>query len=186
MTGRRAASDVSRGACRSSTMIVMMMAITPSLKASSRPLLMFGFEPPQSRASYQAALDWNTGGYAGVASIRELEASRYLYLPETSGRERMARRACSVLAAVQLRGTTVADNYSEQKSTLVIRVPLSEESYASIYFSNHEGRPMNAREWWHLKQVVELASHAFSTPEDKPKRATQGMGAGGGVRRRGV
>jgi hypothetical protein len=90
----------------------------------------------------------------------------------------MARQACSVLAAVQLRGTTVADNYSEQKSTLVIRVPLSEESYASIYFSNHEGRPMNAREWWHLKQVVELASHAFSTPEDKPQSATQAMVAG--------
>src|SRR5580692_1622356 len=104
MAGRRAASDASRGACRSSTMIVMMMAITPSLKASSRPLLIFGFEPPHSRASYQAASDWNTGGCAGVARIRELEASRYLYLPETSGRERMARRACSVLAAVQLRG----------------------------------------------------------------------------------
>lgn len=83
-----------------------------------------------------------------------------------------------MLAAVQLRGTTVADNYSEQKSTLVIRVPLSEESYASIYFSNHEGRPMNAREWWHLKQVVELASHAFSTPEDKQPGATQAMVAG--------
>ena len=38
---------VTPGACRSSTMIVMMMAITPSLKASSRPLLMFGFETPR-------------------------------------------------------------------------------------------------------------------------------------------
>ncbi len=73
----------------------------------------------------------------------------------------------------------MADNYSEQKSTLVIRVPLSEESYASIYFSNHEGRPMNAREWWHLKQVVELASHAFSAPEDKHA----GRNAGHGSRR---
>jgi hypothetical protein len=83
-----------------------------------------------------------------------------------------------MLAAIRLRGTTVADNYSEQKSTLVIRVPLSEESYASIYFSNHEGRPMNAREWWHLKQVVELASHAFSAPEDKTQGAPQAMVAG--------
>jgi hypothetical protein len=37
---------------------------------------------------------------------------------------------------------------------------------------------MNAREWWHLKQVVELASHAFMTPEDKPQNATQVMVAG--------
>ena len=73
----------------------------------------------------------------------------------------------------------MADNqYAEQKSTLVIRVPLSEESYASIYFSNHEGRPMNAREWRHLKQVVELASHAFMKPEEKPQSPTQAMVAG--------
>jgi len=37
---------------------------------------------------------------------------------------------------------------------------------------------MNAREWWHLKQVVELASHAFSAPEDKQPGATQAMVAG--------
>lgn len=73
----------------------------------------------------------------------------------------------------------MADNqYAEQKSMLVIRVPLSEESYASIYFSNHEGRPMNAREWWHLKQVVELASHAFMKPEERPQTPTQAMVAG--------
>jgi len=41
-------------------------------------------------------------GYAGVACIHDLEASRDLCLLETSGRERMARRACAVLAAVQL------------------------------------------------------------------------------------
>ena len=64
------------------------------------------------------------------------------------------------------------------KGTRITSVPLSEESYASIYFSNHEGRPMNAREWWHLKQVVELASHAFSAPEDKTQAAPQAMVAG--------
>jgi hypothetical protein len=69
----------------------------------------------------------------------------------------------------------MADNQiSDHKSTLVIRVPLSEEGYVSIYFSNNEGRPMNSREWWHLKQVVELASHAFMKPEEK----TQSMAAG--------
>jgi hypothetical protein len=69
----------------------------------------------------------------------------------------------------------VADNqFSEQKSTLVIRVPLSEESFASIYFSNNDGKPMTAREWWHLKQVVELASRAFLKPEEKAQAAAAG------------
>jgi hypothetical protein len=64
----------------------------------------------------------------------------------------------------------VADNQmTEQKSTLVIRVPLSEDSFASIYFSNNDGRAMTAREWWHLKQVVELASRAFAPPEERPQ-----------------
>lgn len=58
---------------------------------------------------------------------------------------------------------------TEQKSTLVIRVPLSEDSFASIYFSNNDGRPMTAREWWHLKQVVELAGRAFAQPDEKPQ-----------------
>jgi hypothetical protein len=69
----------------------------------------------------------------------------------------------------------VADSqFSDQKSMLVIRVPLSEEGYASIYFSNNEGRPMTAREWWHLKQVVELASRAFLKPEEKAQAAAAG------------
>ncbi|HWZ53348.1 MAG TPA: hypothetical protein VNV84_01250 [Candidatus Acidoferrales bacterium] len=69
----------------------------------------------------------------------------------------------------------MADNqFSEQKSTLVIRVPLSEESFASIYFSNNDGKPMTAREWWHLKQVVELASRAFLKPEEKAQAAAAG------------
>jgi hypothetical protein len=41
--------------------------------------------------------------------------------------------------------------------------------FASIYFSNNDGRPMTAREWWHLKQVVELAGHAFAQPEERPQ-----------------
>src|SRR5581483_8289334 len=39
-TGRRAAKLVPRGECISSTMMVMMTARTPSLKASRRPLFM--------------------------------------------------------------------------------------------------------------------------------------------------
>src|SRR5271167_3273173 len=55
----------------------------------------------------------------------------------------------------------------EQKSNLVIRVPLSADSYASIYFSSNDGRAMSEREWWHLRQVVELASKAFTKPEER-------------------
>jgi hypothetical protein len=62
----------------------------------------------------------------------------------------------------------VSDNQApEQKSNLVIRVPLSADGYASIYFSSNDGRPMSEREWWHLRQVVELASKAFVKPEDR-------------------
>ena len=62
----------------------------------------------------------------------------------------------------------------EQKSFLVIRAPLSEDTFASIYFSSSDGRPMNEREWWHLKQVVELASKAFRQ-EQKAQAAAAGV-----------
>ena len=64
----------------------------------------------------------------------------------------------------------------EQKSVLVIRAPLSEDGWVSIYFSSNDGRQMSEREWWHLKQVVELASRAFAPPE-QPK--AQSAAAGG-------
>lgn len=68
------------------------------------------------------------------------------------------------------------DNQSaEQKSVLIIRAPLSEDGFASIYFSSSDGRLMNEREWWNLKQVVELASKMFVKAEAK----AQAAGAGG-------
>ena len=71
---------------------------------------------------------------------------------------------------------SVSDNNNnqapEQKSNLVIRVPLSADGYASIYFSSNEGRAMSEREWWHLRQVVELASKAFSKPEERAMSAS--------------
>jgi hypothetical protein len=69
----------------------------------------------------------------------------------------------------------VADNQlSEQKSSLVIRVPLSANSYASIYYASSDGAPMSEREWWHLKQVVELASKVFVKQEEKAQAASAG------------
>ncbi len=62
------------------------------------------------------------------------------------------------------------DNHlNEQKSILVIRAPLSEDGFASIHFSSADGRLMTDREWWHLKQVVELASKVFVKPDEKEK-----------------
>ena len=57
------------------------------------------------------------------------------------------------------------NNMNEQKSILVVRAPLSSDGFVSIHFSSSEGRLMNEREWWHLKQVIELASRAFVKEE---------------------
>ncbi len=69
----------------------------------------------------------------------------------------------------------MADNQtSEQKSSLVIRVPLSANSYASIYYASSDGAQMSEREWWHLKQVVELASKVFVKQEERAQAASAG------------
>ncbi len=63
----------------------------------------------------------------------------------------------------------VSENHlNEPKSILVVRAPLSSDGFVSIHFSSAEGRLMNDREWWHLKQVIELASRAF-VKEEKEK-----------------
>jgi hypothetical protein len=68
----------------------------------------------------------------------------------------------------------VAENQSEQKSNLVIRVPVSGNGYCSIYYSSSDGQQMSDREWWHLKQVVEMASKVFVKPEEKAQAAAAG------------
>ncbi|MGD0305973.1 MAG: hypothetical protein ABSC71_14205 [Candidatus Acidiferrales bacterium] len=62
------------------------------------------------------------------------------------------------------------NNMNEQKSILVVRAPLSSDGFVSIHFSSADGRLMNDREWWHLKQVIELASRAFV--KEEKERAT--------------
>jgi hypothetical protein len=56
----------------------------------------------------------------------------------------------------------------------MIRVPVSEDGFASIYFSSADGRLMTEREWWNLKQVVELASKAFVKPDVRTQSAAAG------------
>lgn len=63
---------------------------------------------------------------------------------------------------------------TEQKSHLVIRVPVSANGYVSIYFSNSDGTQMTDREWWHLRQVVEMASKVFVRSDDKAQAAAAG------------
>ena len=62
----------------------------------------------------------------------------------------------------------------EQKNNLIIRVPLSSDGYVSIYFSSNDGRQMSEREWWHLRQVVELASKMFVKQEERAQAASAG------------
>lgn len=68
----------------------------------------------------------------------------------------------------------MSDNHlNEQKSILVVRAPLSSDGFVSIHFSSADGRLMNDREWWHLKQVIELASRAF-VKDEKERAAAAG------------
>ncbi|HXW56921.1 MAG TPA: hypothetical protein VEJ67_14315 [Candidatus Cybelea sp.] len=65
-------------------------------------------------------------------------------------------------------------NSTEQKNVLVVRAPVSEDGYASIYFSSPDGRQMTEREWWNLKQIVELASQIFVKSDAKTQSAAAG------------
>jgi hypothetical protein len=46
----------------------------------------------------------------------------------------------------------------QQKPLLVIRSPLSEDGFVSVYFSTREGRLMNEEEWSNLRQLIELTN----------------------------
>ena len=46
----------------------------------------------------------------------------------------------------------------QQTSVLVLRAPLSEDGFVSIYFSSRDGRLMSLSELSHLKQFIELTS----------------------------
>ena len=52
-----------------------------------------------------------------------------------------------------------------QTSVLVLRAPLSEDCFVSIYFSSRDGRLMSLSEWSHLKQLIELASKVCAKDE---------------------
>jgi hypothetical protein len=53
-------------------------------------------------------------------------------------------------------------------------VPVSANAYVSIYYVSSDAKQMNDREWWHLKQVVELASKVFVKPEERAQAAAAG------------
>jgi hypothetical protein len=102
---------------------------------------------------------------------------KYQPLQALGQRERMRSVGVAFPGWIVLRQgrMTVAENQMpEQKSMLVVRAPLSEDGWASIYFSSNDGRQMSEREWWHLKQLIELASKAFVKPEPKSQSAAAG------------
>jgi hypothetical protein len=59
-----------------------------------------------------------------------------------------------------------------QTPLLVIRAPLSEDGFISIYFSSPDGRVMKWSEWWHLKQLLELTSKVCVKQEEKARAAS--------------
>ena len=58
-----------------------------------------------------------------------------------------------------------------KKSQLVIRTPLSEDGFVSIYFSSQDGRLMSLSEWSNLKLVIEMISKMCITQEEKVRAA---------------
>jgi hypothetical protein len=59
-----------------------------------------------------------------------------------------------------------------RKTLLVIRAPLSDDGFVSIYFSSQDGRMMSWPEWWHLKQLIELTSKMCVKQEAKARAAS--------------
>jgi hypothetical protein len=64
---------------------------------------------------------------------------------------------------------------AKREAVLIIRAPSSEDGFVSIYFSSSDGRLLSEGEWWHLKQVVEMARKVCIKQEAK----AQAAGAGG-------
>ena len=58
----------------------------------------------------------------------------------------------------------------QQKTTLIVRSPLSEDGSISIYFSSRDGRLMNQDEWYHLKELIELANRVREAAGARPDR----------------
>jgi len=60
----------------------------------------------------------------------------------------------------------------QQTSVLVLRAPLSEDGFVSIYFSSRDGRLMSLSEWSHLKQLIELTSKMYVKDEANAQAAS--------------
>ena len=59
-----------------------------------------------------------------------------------------------------------------QTSMLVLRAPLSEDGFVSIYFSSQDGRTMSLSEWSNLKQFIELTSKVCVKDEANAQAAS--------------
>jgi hypothetical protein len=57
-----------------------------------------------------------------------------------------------------------------QKSLLVLRAPLSDDGFVSIYFSSQDGRLMGLSEWSHLKLLIEIISKMCVTQQEENAR----------------
>src|ERR1700690_4329403 len=66
----------------------------------------------------------------------------------------------------------------QQKTTLIVRSPLSEDGSISIYFSSRDGRLMSQEEWWHLKELVELGNRMWVKQKARSQTAWAGWCSG--------
>jgi hypothetical protein len=57
-----------------------------------------------------------------------------------------------------------------QKPLLVLRAPLSDDGFVSIYFSSQDGRLMGLSEWSHLKLLIEIISKMCVTQQEENAR----------------
>jgi hypothetical protein len=60
----------------------------------------------------------------------------------------------------------------QQTSVLVLRAPVSEDGFVSIYFSSQDGRTMSLSEWSNLKQFIELTSKVCVKDEANAQAAS--------------
>jgi hypothetical protein len=65
----------------------------------------------------------------------------------------------------------MSEPLAQQKTMLVIRSPLSEDGFVSIYFSTRDGRIMSQEEWYHLRELVELTDKMCNKQQARSQAA---------------
>lgn len=65
----------------------------------------------------------------------------------------------------------MSEPLAQQKTMLIVRSPLSEDGFVSIYFSTRDGRLMSQEEWYHLRELVELTDKMCNKQQARSQAA---------------